>query len=141
MVRQFLTMTLLLGVAAVAGCSGGGEGTAPTAKTAGVVTYKGTPVPNVSVTFTPASGRPANGVTDATGKFTLTTFNTGDGAVPGTHQVSITTTGEEPMPGTPEAAAAAKAPFPARYRNPQESGLTADVKPGTKNEFTFDMQD
>jgi hypothetical protein len=129
---------LLLG-----GC--GSDGTAPTERVSGVITYNGQPVSNVSVTFTPSEGRPATGTTDSEGKFTLTTFSPDDGAVPGTHTVTLAAFSEEspPMPGTPEAAnyTPPPLPFPPRYMDPQLSGLTAEVKKGEKNEFSFTLTD
>jgi hypothetical protein len=125
------------------GC--GGSGTAPTARVSGVITYNGQPVGDVSVTFTPTDGRPANGITNEDGEFTLSTFGNNDGAVPGTHTVTLATGAEEevPMPGTPEAENynPPPPPFPPRYMDPQLSGLTAEVKQGEKNEFTFTLTD
>jgi len=130
-------------IVVVSGCGSGG--TASTEEVTGTVTYNGAPVADASVTFTPEAGRPATGITDAGGKFTLTTFTTDDGAVPGMHKVSIAPNASQipPMPGTPEAAVAAagKPPFPPRYSNPETSGLTADVKEGGDNDFTFGMTD
>jgi hypothetical protein len=127
----------------VGGCGSGGA--ASTEAVTGTVTYNGAPVADASVTFTPEKGRPATGITDAGGKFTLTTNVVGDGAVAGKHKVSIAPNASQvpPMPGTPEAAAAAagKPPFPPRYSNPETSGLTADVKEGGGNDFTFGMTD
>ena len=50
----------------------------------GEVTYNGQPVDGANVVFT-LDGPLASGVTDAAGKFTLRTFEDGDGAVAGTH--------------------------------------------------------
>jgi hypothetical protein len=130
---------LALAVALV-GCDSGG---APTEKVTGTVTAKGQPVSQATVTFTPENGRPASGVTDAQGKFTLSTFKEGDGAVPGTHNVAIIPfkgEGPEPMPGTPEAAnyKPPVAPFSQKYTSTQTSGLTAEVKSGP-NDFQFDL--
>jgi hypothetical protein len=120
-------------------------GSASTIEVSGVVRHNGSPVADASVTFTPEKGRPANGVTDASGRFVLSTFAEGDGAVPGPHKVSISPNASQipPMPGTPEAAqaAAGKPPFPARYSNPEQSGFTAQVEEGKPNEFEFDMTD
>lgn len=134
---------LLVSIPGLSGC--GSEGTADTEPVTGTVTYNGAPVADASVTFTPEKGRPATGITDAAGKFTLTTFAKDDGAVPGKHKVAVAPNASQiaPMPGTPEAAAAAagKPPFPARYSNPEQSGLTAEVKAGGDNDFTFPLTD
>jgi hypothetical protein len=128
----------------VVGC-GRHPGTQPTAKVTGTVTYNGQPIERVSVVFTPESGRPASGVTDASGKFTLSTFAPGDGALPGLHKVGLREAPDidMPMPGTPEAAGwqPAKAHFPEKYADPAQSGFTARVQLGKRNEFRFDMSD
>ncbi|MFO0883713.1 MAG: hypothetical protein U0894_05920 [Pirellulales bacterium] len=60
----------------------------------------------MTITFTPAKGRPATGETDAEGKFMLSTFGKDDGAVFGKHKITLADKpagGPPPMPGTPEA--------------------------------------
>lgn len=138
--------TLLLSLLAVlvGGCTP--AGTAPTEPVSGLVTCRGQPLEGVTVVFTPEGGRPATGTTDGSGKFTLSTFRPGDGAVPGRHKVSIRPkagASPPPMPGSPEAKQAQpeKPPFPAKYSDPNQSGLTAEVKSGQANEFKFDLTD
>jgi hypothetical protein len=144
--RVGIWVTLLLVLGFAAGC-GQKPGTAPTVKVTGTVTHNGTPVEGAGVTFFPESGRPASGVTDAAGKFTLSTFESGDGAVVGNHKVAIADSkvSEEtaPMPGTPEAEnyTPPESRFPEKYANPATSELTAEVKDGGENDFTFDITD
>jgi hypothetical protein len=132
--------SLLFLLLAVGGC---GPETSPTAKVHGKVTYQGKPVPNVSVTFTPATGRPAFGTTDANGEYKLSTFGEEDGAEPGMHTVTLASTAEIPMPGTPEAAQAANQPppFPPKYSDAATSGLSKEVKKGEDNEINLDLTD
>jgi hypothetical protein len=131
---------MLAPLAVVSGC--GDAGAAPTVEVNGVITYQGKPVPNVNVTFTPTTGRPATGTTNESGEFTLSTFGEGDGAVPGTHTVTLSTTEIPPMPGTPEAeqAAAATPPFPAKYSSPTTSDQKVEVKEGT-NDLKIELTD
>ncbi len=78
-----------------AGC-GGGRGVV---KVNGTVTLDGKPLAGALVSFVPrdlGSGRLATGRTDANGAFDLTTFRTGDGAIPGPYKVTITLTAEDP---------------------------------------------
>jgi hypothetical protein len=98
----------------------------------------------------------ASGVTDAEGKFRLSTFGNHDGAMPGTHAVAIvksqpTVTGEGMTPddmsgdygrAMMQAAKAAKVKtdLPEKYANAGTSGLTAEVTKSGPNEFTFDLQ-
>ena len=154
---------LLLGAAVfLAGCPKGGSslGTVPVR---GRVTLDGAPLPGATVTFSPKSpeGRTAAGMTNENGEFILTTIRAGDGAVPGEYGVAITkpvATGpvEDPRVRggalTPEqmaqireqakakAGAEGGSAIPKKYTSPATSGLTATVKRGDKNEFTFDLK-
>jgi hypothetical protein len=78
------------------GCGGSNE--YETTPVSGVVTCQGKPVGNATVNFTPLldasrapgqRGRPALGLTDKDGRFTLTTYNDGDGAIVGKHTVTV----------------------------------------------------
>lgn len=90
----------------VAGCSGGSDRPA-VAQVRGVVTCKGQPVPEASVKFIPqeksdatGGGRAASGETAADGTFVLSTFEEGDGAVPGKHTVLVAEIDPaKPLPG------------------------------------------
>jgi hypothetical protein len=76
------------------GCSGDGD--FKVAKVKGQVTHQGQPVANVLVQLIPKStseggmsGKSAIGTTDASGNFELSTYQPGDGAIIGTHSVSV----------------------------------------------------
>jgi hypothetical protein len=116
----------------------------------GTVTYNGQPVEGATVTLFATSGqaRGAVATTDASGKFTFTTFEAGDGAIPGSFKVMISKTileppkentppgpGGEPPSGTP------KDLVPAKYKDANQSGLTAEVKEGGENSFEFALTD
>jgi hypothetical protein len=76
----------------LAGCGGGGE---PTANVNGSVTYDGQPVTSGNITFAPLEGtvgKPANGLVQPDGSFTLSTYAEGDGAVVGRHRVLFSPT-------------------------------------------------
>jgi hypothetical protein len=61
-----------------------------TAPVRGRVTYQGKPVTGASVEFLcPGAPRPAEGTTDESGNYQLTTFEPNDGAVIGTHVVTV----------------------------------------------------
>ena len=53
----------------------------------GVLTYKGTPMPNVQLDFSPEQGRPSWGQTDAEGRFTLEYDPDHKGVILGKHKV------------------------------------------------------
>jgi hypothetical protein len=121
------------------GC-GGGDGAA-TAPVSGVVTYRGKPLADVNVVFMSRGGAPATGVTNSEGRFELTTLDQ-TGAVPGAHQVTITPNQgaiDMPLPGQPPAKP--KSAVPAKYGRAESSGLTAEVKAGEENQFTFELTD
>jgi hypothetical protein len=91
-------MLVRLGALAVVSIVGCGGGDFPTAPVSGRVTYNGAPVSNATVFFAPQAGegrdpdmpgKTAYGTTDASGNFTLSTYGDGDGAVIGSHVVSV----------------------------------------------------
>jgi hypothetical protein len=126
----------------VGGCSGS-VGTAPTSPAAGVVSLGGQPVADVNVTFTPTAGRSATGRTDAQGRFALSTFAEGDGAVPGSHRVTLSLPAADvPMPGTPEAASykPPTAPFPARYGSLDETDLVVEIPAGGNTAIALELK-
>ncbi|WP_254512544.1 carboxypeptidase regulatory-like domain-containing protein [Anatilimnocola floriformis] len=119
---------LFASVAAVAtifsGCSG--SNIPDLAQVNGVVTLNGMPYPNAQVTFTPAQGRPSEGVTDAEGKFELVYLPQVKGAQLGDHTVAITTRYQAPEnPGTERPFVE---PLPPQYN--VQSKLTAAVNSG-----------
>lgn len=81
----FLVVGLLL-----TGCGSGGD-KVQTNKVKGKVTYNGSPVAGATVTFSPQEkGTPAAlGITDAQGVYTLTTYDSGDGAAAGLYKVLV----------------------------------------------------
>ncbi len=121
----------------LAGC---GKGKPETVPVTGEVIYKNGPVEGAEVTFAPEGAALAMGRTDAAGKFTLRTFEEGDGAVPGSHRVTVvknvpqSTRPENPYPVTKNA-------LPARYAQPAQSGLIFEVKPSGENHFRLELAD
>lgn len=77
-------------VVSLAGCSGEGEGRKPTHRVIGTVEMAGGPVAGATVMFAPTNGQPvASGLTDGAGKYELTTYEYGDGAVVGEYNVLV----------------------------------------------------
>ncbi len=148
----------------ILGCNNAEDGRLPTAKVTVTVNYKGKPVENAVVAFTStstgAAGKeaapppPAFGRTNEQGKAELMTYETGDGAVLGSHQVSIAkdeftnqkveasqdSADYAPAPGA-SPLPKVKSMLPPKYSLPGMSGLQAEVKSGNTNEFTFDLKD
>lgn len=148
---SWLVGGVILGV--VAGLEGCGSGRPKTVPVTGVVTLDGKPVEGANVTFYPDTGqsagtaqpkktdqvtRPATGTTDKEGKFTLKTFEPGDGALPGKYKVTIIKKEVTGFLADKDGLSGGIAPggiqekwiIPKKYADPQTSGLTAEVKPG-----------
>jgi hypothetical protein len=105
----------------------------------GTVTVDGRPVEGASVMFMPQfPGRPALGVTDASGQFRLTTFASGDGAQPGQHTVTVTLQKTTGFVADKDGLSGGMAPegvriewvVPQRYSKPETSELSVEVKQG-----------
>lgn len=151
--RMILQPLILLTMVAAVGCtSGGGDTNRPkTYPVTGTVTLDGAPVAGASVKFQLADGsRSALGTTDASGKYTLTTFEAGDGAVAGEYRVAVTKYegegGQAPSqdsddyvdPGSAGAEAAPAGPknlLPDKYADAMNSGLTFTVAESPENKF------
>lgn len=162
-----LAMVGVVAMVAFVGCGGGVDsGAVPVS---GVVTLDGSPLEGATVTFAPASagGKAASGVTDATGKYQLTTLNPNDGALPGSYNVGVTKLeggGQDvDLSGLSEEEATAKAMemhykgggadaavskqgakaaknlIPQKYSMPKSSGLKADVPDSGSSELNFDL--
>ena len=104
---------------------------------AGTVTYKNEPVAGATVTFWAASApRAAIGQTDAKGNFQLTTFDPNDGAIVGTHTVTVTKPPESAPANATEMATAkaatapTKPPLPTKYARADSTPLKFEVKSG-----------
>ncbi|RMF87778.1 MAG: hypothetical protein D6741_20100 [Planctomycetota bacterium] len=119
----------------------------------GVVTLNGEPVEGATVVFSPVGGgegetspQAAQAKTDADGHYELSTFEAGDGAIPGEYAVIVTKYDVKPTPGGPELESeegqmkafleaqqggddsAVRNLLPAKYANAQTSGLKFTVK-------------
>jgi len=107
----------------------------------GKVTYKGQPVSSGIVLLTPTeNGHAATGNLEKDGTFHLTTFQKGDGAVPGKYQVAVQAFPAEGA-GLPGAEFAGKPPpVPLKYMSAASSGLTVEIKVGD-NHLEFPLKD
>jgi len=138
--RRILLWLSVLGFAWIA--TGCGSGLPETAEVNGTVTLDGKPVDGaIVVFFDPDGAHPARGVTDGSGKFTLTTFEAGDGAVLGQHKVSVSkidesakapagAEGQDTPSVSEDISESAKNLLPVLYSSPSTSGLTVEVKKG-----------
>jgi hypothetical protein len=121
-------------------------------------------VSNASVSFlAQGASRPAFGQTNESGEFSLTTFDKNDGAVPGTHLVTVTKQSTAPTPPPPAVGAAsdegvdpkavekamqehikrlktARSELPVKYSSYGTSDLQYEVVAG-ENEFKIELVD
>ena len=133
----------------VFGCARG-SGRPETVPLSGTVMYQGKAVDGADVTFTPNPGagdaaKPAQGKTDANGTFRVKTYFGPDdepnGALAGDYTVTIRKIDLPQGIVSPENYKPPKNQLPERYADPKQSGLSATVKPGEKNEFPFALTD
>lgn len=127
----------------------------------GKVTYQGRPVAGATVAFlAPGAPRSAVGTTDQEGSFRLTTFETDDGAIAGTHVITVIKTNGQPIVATAEAGQVendpaaiekamqqtalqmrrAQSSVPARYADRKTSNLRQEVAP-RENEVEIKLID
>lgn len=133
------------------GC--GGDSSLPkTAKVSGQVTYKGKPLSGGSISFIPEaggeaakSGQPATAQIAADGRFSLTTFNTGDGALLGPHKVIVSkrdsdTSRNQPKPDGTIDYTVPKAEIPEKYESVDKTPLKFTVE-DKSNDFSIELVD
>jgi Carboxypeptidase regulatory-like domain len=151
-------LTVYVGfVVGISGCGNPGIGTVPVT---GTVKADGQPIEGATVIFSPnGGGRAASGITDAQGKYKLTTVEAGDGALPGSYKIAVTkfenAADNIPLTADPndsksmdsiyskvntKAVTKSKNHIAAMYQNPLGSGLTAEVKDSGPNNFDFEVK-
>jgi hypothetical protein len=139
---------LLLLFLIVGGC---GPRHPATAQVSGRVTFNGKAVASGQIAFYPEHGRTATGTIDAEGRYRLTTFKSGDGALLGRHRVTVEAvrvtpvadapkTLEEELKGHGVAGRRSKIEWlvPEKYSKLDMSPLTAEIKSGD-NTLNFDL--
>ena len=120
------TISLLCGV--TCGC---GDGRPDLAAVSGRVTIDGQPLTKGSISFIPAKGRQAGGAIESDGRYVLTCFEKGDGAILGDYKVAVN--GVEYLSET-----LLKWHAPKKYSNPATSGLTAAID-GPRDDLNFEL--
>jgi len=83
---------LLVGMCCLLEVGCGNDGRPRRVPVTGTITYNGQPVPGGDVVFVPADiskGFRARGEANERGQFKLTTFDEGDGAIPGEYKVTV----------------------------------------------------
>jgi hypothetical protein len=122
----------------------------------GNVTYNGKPLAKGNINFIPTSNAPTDRAATApieNGRYTLTTATENDGALPGTYDVTITSSeadltqvkanmkgGSGHQDDVLRATQNAKSLIPEKYGFPDKSGLKAEVK-ARSNTLDFALKD
>ena len=134
--KQAILGLLLVGLAV--GCGGGSGDRPETGPVAGKVTLDGQPLADATVTFSPDSGRPSSGVTNANGEYELDYTVDVKGAKVGSHKVSISTFKAGDAEGEGSESQAVPEKVPPQYN--RETTLTFEVKPEGHTDANFDLQ-
>lgn len=140
--RLLVACVAMIGATAASGCGSDRDATAPVS---GRVTVDGEPVVGAQVRFQ-AGRRTAAAQTGEDGRFTLSTYEKDDGAVPGTHTVAVLfprpifvgTLRPGEMPPKPVADDWVS-PVPQKYWSEETSGLTREVVEGEDNFFEIEL--
>ena len=129
---------------------GCGDSDAPTmASVKGTVLYNGEQLEGAVVLFTPLTvGQTARGITDAQGRFQLSTSSDNDGAVIGNHLVTISkreqydAPEQDPdRPPIPDTRPPPKSLIPEKYGQVRESPFKSEVTADGENDFKFELTD
>ena len=139
--KRYLAIRMLATLAWVVIASGCGDGREKQVSVTGTVFYQGEPIEGARVTFHRVGARPASGVTDTEGRFTLRTYDPDDGAVIGVHAVAIGKTDRNPKYDLTNPEKMFVDLLPLQYAQPHTSELTADVTADGENNFRFDLTD
>jgi hypothetical protein len=124
-----------------AGCGGGTpDGLTPVS---GKISFKGRPLSSGTIVFVPdqergTNGELARGEIQADGSYRL---KCGDlpGTVPGWHRVTVTSVEDGTLaPG--QVLVVPRSVLPAKYQDPQLSGLSCEVKSGKENTINFNLE-
>jgi hypothetical protein len=127
-------LAAMMAWALLSGC-GGADGP-PAVPASGTVTFQGKPISKGGIQFQPEKGRPASG-TIADGKFTLSTYKEGDGAIVGKHAVAVSVTEEVK---DKDGDTTVKYLIPQKFANPTTSKITAEVPSGGKTDIAIDVK-
>jgi hypothetical protein len=127
MLRRFVSV-LALCLAPVAGCGG-----QKSAEVTGTVTHKEKPLAQGTITFFSERGPAAFGKIRGGKIVEVTTRSLNDGAAPGNYKVAISS-----VSNPDDMYAEHVSLISEKYNSPDNSGLTAQLKPGA-NELTFTL--
>jgi hypothetical protein len=134
-ISRFLASLIGLGIL----CSGCDHGTPSLAPVSGKVVFQNQPLPGGAIVFVPDADRGNNGplaqgTIQPGGAYTLQTGGQA-GAYPGWYRVTVIAVDR----GYQSVGSAPRALVPEKYRDPQLSDLTCEVKEGQENKINFNL--
>jgi hypothetical protein len=134
-------LTLAAGLLA-GGC--GEAGTSPLAPVRGKVFYKGQTLTTGTIVFAPDAVRGTQGALaqadiQTDGSYTMKSGNH-PGAVVGWHRVTVLAIEMPASPPPGQSFSVPRSLLPEKYRDPELSGLTCEVKANKDNEINFHLQ-
>jgi hypothetical protein len=126
-------------VLSLAGC----DDNPPVAPASGKVLYNGQPLPYGNIMFQPAQGQTGGAVIQPDGTFRVSTFSEYDGAIIGSHKVSVACYSAQ----SPSAQAKrtggemslGESLIPAQYSFLDQSGLTAEIPAEGTDSLLFEL--
>jgi hypothetical protein len=129
-------LALVLGSSLAAGC-GDNRGRVPVT---GVVSFDGKPLESGNIRFGGDQGAAGAGAI-VNGEFSLNESGSQSGVLPGKYDVLIASWVEERGSVRPDGSfSRGITRIPLLYLDPAQSGLTAEVKKGHANRFTFELK-
>ncbi len=131
--RRFVTMVLCLAFGSAAG--GCGERLPEVVPVSGTVTWQGEPLTDGTVVLHPKGAaeelprRPATGSLDDAGRYRVSTFRTGDGALPGEYYVLVHSYLSEPSDAADDDTLVPEYVWriPAHHGNPEQCGRVLEI--------------
>ena len=129
--RRVFQLVALLVTVSLTGC---GDGRPSRVLVSGTVTIDGEPLKKGTVKFVPTGARASHGVIGSDGSFVMNCYEGGDGIVPGTHKVSVSS--NKSMGPT-----AIKWFVPKKYTSHHTSGIEYTIEedqPDLKIELTWE---
>ena len=116
------SLAVAMAWAVCSGC-GGDSGALPTVRVSGTLAVEGKPVSSGTLHFHPEKGPAATGIVKD-GKFTLTTYSDGDGAIAGKNKVAIEVVEEVKMK---DGDTASKSVIAEKFADSNRSGVVVEI--------------
>lgn len=134
-VRPYAAILLM-----VVGCESNGDALTPVH---GIITYKSMPLPHGTIVFTPDASRGGSGPSaraeiERDGHYVLRTGEL-PGVAAGWYHVTVVSV-ETPVAAIPGTFAVPRSLIPAKYHDPELSGLHCEVKPGKENGINLNLE-